>query len=312
MNIRHKNGEQSKSKVLKNAFRKEKKMYNYYAANEACHYTDLASERRRAEADFEGVEFKKIPCEIGMWDRVKIKSETGAALIGRPMGTYDTLNTDRLDLFDEEGLLDVQEAIAKRLCSICDEIAVIPARILVVGFGNERLTPDSFGPKCATRVKPTLHISRYDEDVFETLECSEIAVFCPGVPALCGMESAESTRQICEAIRPDLIFALDAISTKSHERLGASIQLSNTGIFPGGVGNLRMPITRETMGVPVIGIGVPTVMDLRAFGISVQRSKRAQEAPLFVSPREIDEITDNAAEVIGGAINQAFGLYTFK
>ena len=290
-------------------------MYNYYATSD-CEdvqgYTDLASERRRADSSLEGVDFKQIACQVGVWDRVKIRNEVGARLIGRPIGTYDTLNLERLDLFDEEGLLDVQEAIAKRLCSICDENAIIPARILVVGFGNEKLTPDSFGPKCATRVKPTLHISRYDEDTFEELECSEIAVFCPGVPALSGMESAESTRQICEVTNPDVIFAIDAISTRSQLRLGASIQLSDTGIFPGGVGNLRIPITKETMGVPVIGIGVPTVMDLRAFGIGRQDSKRTRSSPLFVSPREIDEITDNAAEVVGGAINQAFGLYSFK
>ncbi len=290
-------------------------MYNYYAKNEfenAEQYTDLASERRRADTDVDGIDFKEIPCRVGVWDRVKVKNEIGARFIGRPVGSYYTLNLERLDLFDEEGLLDVQEAIAKRLCGICDENAIIPARILVVGFGNERLTPDSFGPKCATRVKPTLHISRYDENAFEELECSEIAVFCPGVPAIYGMESAESTRQICEAIAPDVVFALDAISTRSQQRLGASIQISDTGIFPGGVGNLRVPITKETMGVPVIGIGVPTVMDLRAFGINQHGSKRMTGSPLFVSPREIDEITDNAAEVIGGAINQAFGLYSFK
>lgn len=291
-------------------------MYNYYSTSDdtssESFYTDLASERRRADSSIEGVDFKQFACSVGIWDRVKIRSDVGAKVIGRPMGTYDTLNTERLDLFDEEGLLDVQEAIAKRLCSICDENAIIPARILVVGFGNEKLTPDSLGPKCATRVKPTLHISRYDEDLFDDLECSEIAVFCPGVPALYGMESAESTRQICKAIEPDVIFALDAISTHSQQRLGASIQLSDTGIFPGGMGNLRTPITKETMGCPVIGIGVPTVMDLRAFGISRQDSRKTRISPLFVSPREIDEITDNAAEIIAGAINQAFGLYSFK
>ena len=281
-------------------------MYNYYRECERAErnfLTDLAEERRKADTDCDGIEYSKKNCRVGSWQRVKITSEEGERCILRPMGNYDTLTTKRLDLLDDDALLDTQEELARKLCEILDENGIIPARILVCGFGNPKLTPDSVGPKSATRVKPTLHISEYDESIFDQLQCSEIAVFCPSVPALCGMESSVGARAVCEKIMPDVVFAVDSIMTSSIERLGATFQISNTGLFPGGIGNLGSPITRATMGAPVISIGVPTVMDCRCIDKSAYENQR-----LFISPREIDDITNSAAFVIGGAINQAFGL----
>ena len=281
-------------------------MYNYYQGRERAEhsfYTDLACERRRADTDTEGVEYKKSPASVGIWESVKITSEEGEREILRPMGRYDTLLTKRLDLMDEDALYDAREELARRLCEIFDENDIFPARILVIGLGNQRLTPDSVGPKSATRVKPTLHISELEPEIFDKLECSEIAVFCPSVSAISGMESAALARSVCEQLLPDAVIAIDSIMTRSKERLGTTFQLSNTGLFPGGVGNLATPITRATMGAPVISIGVPTVMDCRYIHDGFDEGEN-----FFISPREIDEITDNAAFVIGGAINQAFGL----
>ena len=284
-------------------------MYNYNYTISICDgaYTDLAIERRKADLTQRGVEYTKELCPPGTWERVRITSEEGARGIGRPRGVYDTLTLPRLDTADEDVLYDAQEEVAKRLCTICDDISVLPGRILVVGLGNEKVTADSVGVKVATRVKPTMHIREYDEDFFDELECSEIAVLCPGVPAMSGMDTATTVRSVCEGIAPDVILAIDAISTRSRTRLGNTIQICATGVFPGGMGNLKMPITRGAMGVPVIGIGVPTVIDSRLFG-GQSRISELDFEPLFISPREIDEITDNAAMIIGGAINQAFGL----
>ncbi len=284
-------------------------MYNYnYGVNVSDGlYTDLALERRRADLTERGVEYNKELCPPGTWERVRITSEEGAKGIGRPRGIYDTLTLPRLDTADDDVLYDAQEEIAKRLCTICDDISVLPGRILVVGLGNGKVTADSVGVKSATRVKPTMHIREYDEDFFDELECSEISVLCPGVPALTGMDTATTVRAICEGIAPDVILAIDAITTRSRTRLGNTIQISDTGVFPGGMGNLKTPITRSAIGVPVIGIGVPTVIDSRLFRNESRISEYDFE-PLFISPREIDEITDNAALIIGGAINQAFGL----
>ena len=281
-------------------------MYNYSydgKSNSEGIYSDLACERRRADISDEGVEYCKKNCSVGSWERLRIKSESAKRMIGRPMGVYDTLNLSRLDCLEEDEILDAQEEIARRFCLLCGEGNIIPARILVVGFGNKSLTPDSVGPKSAARIKPTLHISRQEPAIFEDLECSEIAVLCPGVSAICGMNSIDTVKAISDNISPDLIIAVDSISTSSPERLGSTVQLSDTGLFPGGMGNLTSPITRDTMGVPVLGIGVPTVMDSRAFG-----NIDYNGAPLFISPREIDGIVKVAAKIIGGAINQAFGI----
>lgn len=284
-------------------------MYNYCyhpKTTSMDFYTDLACERKRAAIDTAGVEYEKRNCLIGTWERVKISSEEGSKKIGRPCGLYDTLNVMQMDMLDEEDIFDAEEEVARRLCEICDDIAVMPARILVVGLGNSSLTPDSVGPKAATRVKPTKHIREYDEPFFDKLECSEIAVLCPGVTAHSGLDTSETVKTVCESIVPDVVIAIDSLMTDSRERLGSTLQISDTGIFPGGLGNLKNAITRTSIGVPVIGIGVPTVMDLRNF--YDKDFYIGSTSPLFVSPREIDEITDTAAKIISGAINQAFGL----
>ena len=282
-------------------------MYNYSYRCDDGQYTDMAIERRKADLTRNGVEYSKELCPAGYWERISVKSDAGAESIGRPCGTYDTLTTKRLDTLDEDALYDAQEEVAKTLCKMCDDISVMPARILVVGLGNENITPDSIGAKCAARIKPTMHIRNYDEDFFDELDCSEIAVLCPGVSAKTGMDSTETTKAICSSIAPDLVIAIDSLATKSRKRLGTTLQICDTGIFPGGVGNLKSPLTRPELGVPVIGIGVPTVMDTRLFMNQSSFSEFDFE-PLFVSPREIDEITDAAAIIIAGAINQAFGL----
>ena len=281
-------------------------MYNY-SYNSICGpESDLAIERRRADTDIFGIKYEKRICLPGTWEHVRITSESGAKSINRPMGCYDTLNVGRLDTLDEDALLDIREEIARRLIQMFDDVAVIPARILIVGLGNASLTPDSVGPKAAARIKPTMHIREYDEELFDSLECSELAVLSPTVPSLSGMDTGRTVKAVCEAIMPDAVIAIDSLSTSSRERLGTTFQISDAGIFPGGLGNLKTPITRGGVGVPVIGIGVPTVMDSRLF---TGTSEFCSEEPMFISPREIDEITDNAAFVIAGAINQAFGLY---
>ena len=281
-------------------------MYAYYYSGECedkDYYTDLCRERQRADVKCSGIEYEKKIALIGTWERVRVTNEEGERSVMRPIGIYDTLSTERLDKLCEDELFDAKEELAGRMCDLIDECGIFPGRILVVGFGNKNLTPDSIGPKSAEAVKPTLHISEYEPEVFDELDCSEIAVFCPTVPSVSGMDSSDNVRLLCERLMPDVVLAIDSISTKSPERLGSTFQLSTSGLFPGGVGNLHSPITKSSMGVPVIGIGVPTVIDLRALCPECKNEDR-----LFISPREIDEITNNAANVIGGAINMAFGL----
>ena len=253
------------------------------------------------------ISYEKRICLPGTWDVVRISSADGEKSIGRPIGRYDTLSVRRLDALDDDELIDVQEELARRLCEFMEELGASPERLLIVGLGNKSLCADAIGPKAASKVRPTMHIKEYDAEYFYELECSELAVLTPGVSAHTGMDSAMLIRAVTDAIRPDAVIAIDSLMTSSRNRLGSTFQISDTGLFPGGLGNMKTPITRRGVGVPVIGIGVPTVMDSRLF-INERRISDIDLQPLFISPREIDEITDNAAAAIGGAINQAFGL----
>lgn len=283
-------------------------MYEYYERRrerEVAMFTDLAVERRRADTAAAGVEYHKSAASCGSWETVRITSDEGAKSIGRPKGTYSTLSLERMDNLDEEETEDAKDEVARKLCELCDSGHIVPARILVVGLGNPHLTPDSIGPRAADAVTATLQIMKYDEERFDELECSEIAVISPGVSAKSGLDAAEWVIGICERLEPDVIFAVDALASRSPNRLGRTVQISDTGIFPGsGVGNARQAISRESIGVPVIAIGVPTVMDSRHFSSDGILTGE----PMFVSPREIDGIVSVGARIIGGAINQAFGL----
>lgn len=274
--------------------------------------TDLAIERGRASLKARGVAYTSRETEGGVWECIRIFSKEGAESIGRPIGHYDTLNTGRLDLLGEEEIDCATEEIAKKLCEAVEAVNASPERILVVGLGNARLTPDSTGPKAAAAVKPTLHIKSFDEDTFISLGCSEIAVLTPGVTADSGIDSADIVRGVVRRVLPDVIIAIDSIATRSAERLGATVQISDTGLFPGsGIGNHRSAMTEDTLGVPVIAVGVPTVIDSRVFAHGEDYEGEIVGEAMLVSPREIDEITDVAARIIGGAVNQAFGVSPF-
>ncbi len=278
--------------------------YNYSS------YSDLALERRRANTEIDGVSYTKEKGVYGEWEKIEIKSIAGEKSIGKPCGAYDTLRIPNMDTLDECEIDEAKNEIAKELCNMCDYLTVTPMRILVVGLGNEDLTPDSLGPLCAKTVKPTLHISKSDFELFEALDCSEIAVVCPDVTANSGLESRDVVQGVCESINPDLVIAIDALASTSPTRLGNTIQVSSTGIIPGsGLGNRQSALNEKTLGVPVIAIGVPTIIDSRCFISGSDRSSMG--SGMFVSPKEINEIVVIAAKIIGGGINQAFGITAF-
>ena len=276
-------------------------------------YTDLAAERRRADTELAGVEYSRSPGIIGSWERIKITTKRGAESIGRPIGIYDTLNIGRMDLLDAESIFDARDEIARELCYLFDASDVFPERILVAGLGNPALTPDSVGAESARAVKPTMHIRDMNRRMFENLHCAEIAVCTPGVAATSGLDAAVTIRGLCEAIGPDAVIVIDALASRSVERLGTTVQICNTGIAPGsGLGNPREAISQDTVGVPVIAIGVPTIIDSRMFyyNPSGERKPKPEVCPsMFVSPKEINEIVSAAALIIGGGINQAFGIF---
>ena len=270
---------------------------------------DLALERRRADTSIEGVEYKRERCSVGSWERITISSERGAESIGRPMGIYDTLTLTRMDRVDTDESYDAREEIARELCYLFEREGISPDRLLIVGLGNRELTPDAIGTMSASGIEPTLHISKGDPVMFEALDCSEIAVVTPGVSSVTGMEAAEVVAGICRELKPNAVIAIDALASRSPERLGTTIQVASTGVIPGsGLGNCRSPINRETLGVPVISIGVPTVINSSFFAEGEPNTRSRRERSMFVAPKEIDGIVKGASEIIAGGINQAFGI----
>lgn len=269
--------------------------------------SDLACERRRADTSIRGVDEEWFDSPIGTLMRIRVTSEEGAKSIGRPRGRYDTLTLPRMDTLDADGIEDAREAVARELCELMYERDVSPERLLIVGLGNPRLTPDSVGSLAADLVEPTLHIRRYDERMFAALDCSEIAVIKTGVLATSGIDASEVVRGITKSIRPDAIIVIDALAARSPKRLGTTLQFSDTGIHPGsGVGAHRHSIDEEVMGVPVIAIGVPTVIDAR---LVVGNGEEESAEGMLVCPKDIDSIVKNASLIIGGGINQAFGVF---
>jgi spore protease len=225
--------------------------------------TDLALEAREKyeedHVEIKGVRLEKEqPREDIQISTMVIETENGARSMGRPRGNYITIEASGLDDEDE----GYHRLISRELAKILQ--GLVPAAgksALIVGLGNREVTSDSLGPKVADRLFITRHMMReFGTDVFgDTQRC--ISAIVPGVMAQTGMESSEIIRGILKETKPDVILAVDALAARSARRLNRTIQITDTGIHPGsGVGNHRQALTLETCGVPVLAIGVPTVV----------------------------------------------------
>lgn len=274
--------------------------------------SDLACERYRADLSRDGVSYKKELSSVGSWERIEISSVAGAKSIGRPMGFYDTLNLDLIDTLDSESVDQTALEIANELHRLAEKMHVTPKRLLIVGLGNPSLTPDSVGTHAVKNVRATMHIKDMDEAIFSSIACSEIAVIAPGVRSVSGMDVSVPVLGICEKIKPNAVIAIDSLAALDVERLGKTIQLSSTGIVPGsGVGNHKTALNEDTLGAPVISIGVPTVVSASAFCPEFNHQNHNHSiSAMLVAPQEIDEIARLAGEIIGKGINLAFGIYS--
>ena len=311
--------------------------------------TDLAlEEKERFESD--DVEIQGVVLEEDYDEeqelkvtRVEIRTENGAKAMGKPVGTYLTLETPNLAIPDEETHMN----ISARLCRYIGELIRKNTEekddlsVLVVGLGNRNVTPDALGPYVADHLSVTRHIVKeYGKYAMGVDHANLISAIVPGVMGQTGMESTEIVRGIVNEIHPDLVIAVDALAARNSKRLNRTVQIADTGIHPGsGVGNHRSGLTEETLGVPVIGIGVPTVVDaativndtmenfiaaletsdsLKGVG-EVLRSYNAGEkyefvkeliAPhlngMFVTPKDVDEMIHHISHTISEALNMLF------
>ena len=271
---------------------------------------------------------------------VKIETEKGAKTMGKPVGTYITMEAPNLAVPDEGYHEEVSEELMKFLQKFIDKDKK-DYSVLVVGLGNRMVTPDALGPYVADNLNITRHIVKeYGKYAMGEEEVHLISAIVPGVMAQTGMETVEIIRGVVRETEPDIVIAIDALAARSSKRLNRTIQIADTGINPGsGVGNHRNAITEETVGVPVIAIGVPTVVDaativndtmenliaaletsetLRGVGVVMQGYNAAEKYELvkelisphlngmFVTPKDIDETVKRISFTISEALNMLF------
>ncbi|MBR4288583.1 MAG: GPR endopeptidase [Clostridia bacterium] len=253
-------------------------------------------------------------------EEVVIENEKGARLSGKPVGKYLTVSTGKLWLDDAETFKEKVFAFRNVLRDFIAESGKNPSSVLVAGLGNERITADAIGPATVEKLIVTRHIKNERPSLFTQLGLFDLCAATPGVLGQTGIESAVVIRGISEKIRPEMILAIDALASRDLGRLVNTIQLCNTGIRPGsGVGNARPALLPEEMGIPVISIGVPTVVDaatLAADAIGMFTHQKAQGDVIrdkwsknglnfFVTPKETDQIISVMAAFIGFGINLA-------
>ena len=298
---------------------------------------ELAQQNAQAADQLEGVDVETKEDPDYFLTHVRIHSEEGSRLMGKPKGDYITLESEKLKENDVECHEKIIKLLAENIRSLVnfgeDDC------ILVAGLGNWNITPDALGPKVVSKILVTRHLQgTLPEEIEKTVR--PVAAVSPGVMGITGIETGEILKGIVDKLQPSLLIAIDALAARRSNRINAAIQMSDTGVAPGaGVGNKRMMLDQESLGIPVIAIGVPTVVDAatlvndtmdRILGEMMQQTEKGsafyqtlqsleQEEKyqmitdilgpytgnMFVTPKEVDAVVDRLANIIANAINIA-------
>ena len=277
--------------------------------------TDLALEARECvEEKAEGLHGVKVEEEYDEASdvhitKVVIETKNGAKMLGKPMGIYITLEAPTMTEPEEDYHQEISEILAEQIRNVLPD----PDReqsILVVGLGNREVTADSLGPNVVDNLLVNRHIVReYGKVAYNCSKMHQISSLVPGVMAKTGMESAEIIRGVIGETKPDLVIVIDALAARSTKRLNRTIQITNTGIHPGsGVGNHRNAITQESLKVPVLALGVPTVVDAAtivgdAMGERPVALKELNN--MYVTTKDVDQQIQQISHIICDGINKA-------
>ncbi|QDW74268.1 GPR endopeptidase [Lachnospiraceae bacterium KGMB03038] len=308
--------------------------------------TDLALEQKeRFESDH--VEVQGVVLEEDYDEereiritKVKIETENGAKVMGKPVGTYITMEAPGMAVPDEDYHREISEELAKFLEGFL-KMEKEDFSVLVVGLGNRMVTPDALGPYVVDHLNITRHIVKeYGKYAMGEERVRLVSAIVPGVMGQTGMETVEIVKGVVRETKPDMIIAIDALAARSSRRLNRTIQVTDTGINPGsGVGNHRSGLTKETVGVPVVAIGIPTVVDaativndamenliaaletseaLKGVGVVLQGYNAAEKYELvrelisphlnglFVTPKDIDDTINRISYTLSEALNLLF------
>lgn len=290
---------------------------------------DLALEARdlvrgATGKEIQGVEEKKESFPAGTVTMIKILDQQAEAVMGKPRGTYITIEAPELRYKSPE----VQESVADTLANQLKQLLHLAdqATVLIIGLGNWQATPDALGPSVVRESLITRHLKLHMPETVP--DYRPVCAFAPGVLGITGIESAEIIQGIVSKVQPSCIIAIDSLAATDISRLGTTIQISDTGISPGsGVNNKRTGINFQTMGIPVIAIGIPTVVNaaiIAKYAVEnyAQKTDGAKRPPaqinevldevlkpfaggLIVTPREIDDLISNASQTITRGITLA-------
>ena len=304
--------------------------------------TDLAVERtniyRRANKleEIDGIETQDEEIDENIKvSRVKITNEKGEQAIGKKKGVYVTIDLKQLKLADEDQIQKASDTLSSELKEIIKNHVQAKDDILVVGLGNIYVTPDSLGPKVINEIDVTRHIIKYLPQYIDE-SARPVTAISPGVLGTTGIETYEILKGIVENVKPKLLIVIDALSSRSIERISSTIQISDTGIVPGaGVGNTRAEISEATLGIPVIALGIPTVVESAVLvndclDLLIQKLQNEAKSNVFlnqlkeqdnyetikdalnpqdynmiVTPKEIDDLIENMKDVVARGINMS-------
>ena len=287
--------------------------------------TDMAVERRdiyktanKIEDEINGIECEEIKKGDFTITRVKILNKDGEKALQRKIGNYITIDIRKVSNITIEKEEKIIKTFSEELAKIINNHIKKEDEILIVGLGNMNATPDSLGAKVVQNIEITRHIKIYLPNAIDK-NTRSVSAITPGVLGTTGIETVEIVKGIVDNIKPKLVIAVDSLCSKNIERINKSIQISDTGIIPGGgVGNKQEELSTETLGIPVIGVGIPTVLDaativLEALNVcevkynedDVIAKMRLNNFNFIVTPKEIDERIENMSMIISEGINLA-------
>ncbi|MBQ8852561.1 MAG: GPR endopeptidase [Oscillibacter sp.] len=273
--------------------------------------TDLALEARELWQEgpgkttrLSGVEARDYAREGFSVTAVHILDHRGQQALGKPPGSYITVTLDGLQRREEDAFGRAVRALAQELTGLLPE-AKPDTPVLVAGLGNRSITPDAIGPQVHEHTLVTRHLVEQAPEHFGSFR--PVAALATGVLGTTGLESGELVQSLCQSLKPAFVIAVDALASRSLQRLCRTVQLADTGITPGsGVGNHRFALTKESLGVPVLAIGVPTVVDAATLAADLMDVEELPDLgagrDLLVTPKDIDSQVKDLSKVIGYAI----------
>jgi spore protease len=282
--------------------------------------TDLAVEAHEIAEEsgkIQGIEKSENKMGNTTITKIKVLDENGEKAIGKPKGTYISIEAEGLSTADVDDLGDALNAASAQISELLKPYGNSP--VLIVGLGNSECTPDAIGPKAIRSILVTRHMAGELSKMLNIPNLRAVSAISPGVLGQTGIETAEIIRGLVDKTKPSVVIAIDALAARKLSRLGNTLQIADTGISPGsGVGNSRSALNQEALGVPVISIGIPTVVDAATLTIDVMESTgvtpdenkirevvKPGEYSMMVTPREIDLLVEHASKTIAMAINRA-------